>query len=60
MKGKFVFIFIEVLLLCNVVLFLLYIKVNQPHVCIYPLSFGFPSHSGNHGALSSGVPCAMQ
>ena len=33
-------------------------EVNQLHICIYPLFFGFPSHLGHHGALSR-VPCAL-
>ena len=37
--------------------FLLYSKMNRPY--IYPLPFGFPSHSGHHRALSR-VPCAIQ
>ena len=37
-------------LLCQ---FLLYCKVNQPCVYMYPLSFGFPSHLGHHRTLSS-------
>ena len=32
--------------------FLLYCKVNQPHVYIYPLFFGFPSYLGHHRAPS--------
>ena len=32
--------------------FLLYIKMKQPYTYIYPLIFGFPSHSGHHSALS--------
>ena len=39
--------------------FLLYNKVNQLYVYIYPLFFGFPSHLGHHRALSR-VPCAIQ
>ena len=39
--------------------FLLYSKVNQSYVCIYPLFFEFPSHLGHHRALSR-IPCAMQ
>ena len=39
--------------------FLLYSKVNQLYVYIYPLFFGFPSHLGHHTALSR-VPCAIQ
>ena len=38
--------------------FLLYSKVNQPHVYIYPLFLGFPSPSGYHRVLSR-VPCAV-
>ena len=33
--------------------FLLYSKVNQLCEYIYPLFFGFPSHSGHHRAQSS-------
>ena len=32
--------------------FLLYSKVNQAYVYIYPLFLGFPSHLGHHRALS--------
>ena len=39
--------------------FLLYSKVNQLYVYIYPLFFGFPSHLGHHRALSR-VLCAIQ
>ena len=39
--------------------FLLYSKVNQPHIHIYSLPFGFPSDSGHFGALSR-VPWAIQ
>ena len=39
--------------------FLLYCKVNQLYVYIYPLLFGFPSHLRYPRALS-GVPCAIQ
>ena len=39
--------------------FLLYSKVNQLCVYIYPLSFQFPSHLGHHRA-SSRVPYAIQ
>ena len=38
--------------------FLLYNKMNQPYVYIYPLPFGLPPHSGHHRALS-GVPCTI-
>ena len=38
---------------------LLYSKVNQLHIYIYPFFFGFPSHLGHHRALSR-VPCAIQ
>ena len=38
--------------------FLLY-RVNQSHVYMCPLFFGFPSHLGHHRALSR-VPCALQ
>ena len=40
-------------------LFLLYSKMNRPNIYIYPLSFGLPSHSYHHSALSK-VPCAIQ
>ena len=33
--------------------FLLYSKVNQPCIYTYPLYFGFPSHLGEHRALST-------
>ena len=33
--------------------------MNQPHVYIYPLFLGFPSHLGHHRALST-VSCAIQ
>ena len=33
--------------------------MNQPHIYMYPLFFGFPSHLGHHRALSR-VPCALQ
>ena len=39
--------------------FLLYSKVNQLYLCIYPIFFGCPSHSDHHKALSR-VPCAIQ
>ena len=39
--------------------FLLYSKLNQLYIYIYPLFFGFPSHLGHHRALSR-VPCALQ
>ena len=39
--------------------FLLYSKVSQLYVYIYPLFGGFPSHLGHHRALSR-VPCAIQ
>ena len=39
--------------------FLPYSEVNQLHVYIYPLFFGFPAHLGHHRALS-GVPRAIQ
>lgn len=38
--------------------FLLYCKMNQPHVNMYPLAFGLPSHPGHHRALH-GVSCAI-
>ena len=55
----FVFVLLEYScfsLLCH---FLLYSKVNQLYVYIYPLFFGFPSHLDHHRALSR-VPCAIQ
>ena len=39
--------------------FLLYNKVNQLYVYIYPFFLGFPSHLGHHRVLSR-VPCAIQ
>ena len=36
---------------------LLYSKVDQPYVCIYPLIVGFPSHVGQPAFLGSGVRC---
>ena len=39
--------------------FLLYSRVNQLYVYLYPLFFGFPSHLGHHRSLSR-VPCAIQ
>ena len=36
--------------------FLLYCKVNQLCICIYPLPFGLPSHLGHYSALSR-APC---
>ena len=42
-------------LLCQ---FLLYNKVNQPYIYVYPLFFGFPSHLGHHKAPSR-HPCAL-
>ena len=33
-------------------LFLMHSKVNQLHIYIYPLFFGFLFHLGHHGALS--------
>ena len=39
--------------------FLLCSRVNQSHICIHPLIFGFPSHVGHQRALSR-VPCAIQ
>ena len=39
--------------------FLLYSKVNQSYVYIYPLFFGFPSHLGYYRTPSR-VPCATQ
>ena len=53
------FILTGVQLLYNVWQFLLYSKVNQLYVFIYPLFFGFPSHLGHHRALSR-VPCTTQ
>ena len=38
--------------------FLLYSKVNQLYIDIYPFLFGFPSHLSHHKALSR-VPCAV-
>ena len=38
---------------------LLYSKMNQPYPYMYPLPFGFPSHSGHHSVLSR-VPGAIQ
>ena len=38
---------------------MLYRKVNQLYVYIYPLFFEFPSHLGHQRALSR-VPCAIQ
>ena len=32
--------------------FLLYSKVSQLHIYIYPFFLGFPSHLGHHRALS--------
>ena len=39
--------------------FLLYSKVTQLYLYIYPISVAFPSRLGSHRALS-GVPCAVQ
>ena len=39
--------------------FLLYSKVNQLYVYIYPLFFRFPSHLVHHRSLNR-VPCAEQ
>ena len=39
--------------------FLLYHKVNQLYIYMYPLFLGFPSHLAHHRALSR-VPCAIQ
>ena len=39
--------------------FLLYSKMNQLYIYIYPLPFGSPSYSGYCSALSR-VPCAIQ
>ena len=39
--------------------FLLYSKVSQLYVYIFPLFFRFPSHLGHHRSLSR-VPCAIQ
>ena len=36
--------------------FLLYSKVNQLYMYMYPLFFGFPFHLGDQRALSE-VPC---
>ena len=35
------------------------VQAYQPHVYVYPLYLGFPSHVGHHRALSR-VFCAMQ
>ena len=43
------------MLLCHI---LLYSKVSQPYVYIYPFFFGFPSHLGHYRAPSR-VPCAI-
>ena len=45
-------------LLCCVS-FLLYSKVNQSFIYIYPFFLRFPSHLGHYRALSR-VPCAIQ
>ena len=39
--------------------FLLYSKVSQVHLCIYPLIFGFLSVLGHHGALSKLLLCSQ-
>ena len=39
--------------------FIMYSRVNQPCIHIYPLFLGFPSHLDRHGALSR-VLCAIQ
>ena len=61
--SYYVIIFIKFLLeySCFTILcqFILYSKVNQLCVYIYPLFFGFPSHLGYHRALSR-VPCVIQ
>ena len=46
---------------CFTMLFqsLLFSKVHQPYIYIYPLFFGFLFHLGHHRALS-GVHCALQ
>ena len=44
-------------LCCLVVLVSTHSKVNQLHVYIYPLFYGFLSHLGHRRALSR-VPCA--
>ena len=46
---------------CFTMLFqsLLFSKVRQPYIYIYPLFFGFLFHLGHHRALS-GVHCALQ
>ena len=46
---------------CFTMLFqsLLFSKVHQPYLYIYPLFFGFLFHLGHHRALS-GVHCALQ
>ena len=47
--------------ICFTMLFqsLLFSKVHQPYIYIYPLFFGFLFHLGHHRALS-GVHCALQ
>ena len=39
--------------------FLLYSKMNQLYIYIYPVFFGLPSHLGHHRALNR-VPCAIE
>ena len=39
--------------------FLLYSKVSQVHICIYPLIFGFLSVLGHHEALSKLLLCSQ-
>ena len=56
-RNIFYLFFIGVLLLYDV--FLPYSKVDQSHVYIHPLFFGFPSHLGHHRTLSR-VPCVIQ
>ena len=53
---KFLLEYTCLTMLCQ---FLLYSKMNQLYIYIYPLFFGFPSHLGHHSALSR-VPCAIQ
>lgn len=38
--------------------FLVYSKMDQPHLCVCSLIFGFPPHLGHHSAWSR-VPCAV-
>ena len=59
LKFYFILFFIEVQLLCSVVLLSTVSRVNQPYVCIHPPFSGFPSHVGHHRA-PGGDPGAMQ